>query len=242
MTGTDLTMTTIACVETSLREWALRWVPAEPVPMSLTSRLPGALAAARSQLAPASYAEFAGQVLRVFTFAKAIGVVVPNVSEATQVYTETLRDIPLDLLTLAVDRIRKGYTYGMRLPLPGEIRSQVSEELAARKLLVSRLNLAIESSDRATMPGAEKRRRAGMYLVTDAEPLVERASEAVRAEVMAEVRAFAAEKRVDLGPPEPRERPEDAGRKAALAALGAHRERLQAIRAECLGETEGAAS
>lgn len=200
----------------STRAWVLAWQPHEPVPEAVVPTLGPCLAAARTALTPAGERELASLVRALVGFGKAFAIPVPEPKALSAIYAATLRDVPSDLLAVAVERVMAGHKFGMRLPLPGEIRAEIAEELAARKLTMLRLELAIA---RAPKP----------------EPAGPPVSPETRAQVVAMVQAFAASMRVDL-PPEPREIPEDVGRKQALSLLGIHRERLQTIRAECLGD------
>lgn len=98
-------------------------------------------------MAPASFKGFAVAMKRMMDFGAAFGIVF-DPEAVLEIYRETLSDLPDDLLNLAIGRAKEKATWDRRLPMPGEIRRFVSDELAARNLRLNRLRYVRDKMQR----------------------------------------------------------------------------------------------
>lgn len=93
-------------------------------------------------LAPAGPQTYAVQMAKLMEFARTFDVKVPNERSAQKIYRETLGVLPADLLALAITRTIETWRWGNRLPMPGDIRATVRDDLARRRNDLSTLRIA----------------------------------------------------------------------------------------------------
>lgn len=127
----------------SLKAWALGLTSAEePIPLAKSAMVVVAISAAKRQLVPATAEILAVEIRKLADWAKAFNVPASDLKTAAEAYREALGFLPPDLLAEAFRTIRATHKWGMRLPLPSEILATVSDQMAERKLLVVKLELA----------------------------------------------------------------------------------------------------
>ncbi|WP_019646182.1 hypothetical protein [Novispirillum itersonii] len=119
------------------------WTPVEPLPPGITADgLRQELARLESAAHPASPEDWAVLIGLLRRLATAFRIEVDDWALLTRLYAEGLRDLPADLLRLAVQRVIGHWANGYRMPLPGEIRAEVATELAERVGAMARLRTA----------------------------------------------------------------------------------------------------
>lgn len=138
------------------------WTPAEPLPPGVTGAdLRQELARLDHSARPASPEEWAVLIGLLRRLASVFRIEVDDWALLTRLYADGLRDVPADLLRQAVQRVIGHWTNGFRMPLPGEIRAEVSAELAERVGAVARLRTAAMVAGRQDRKGrAETRAEA----------------------------------------------------------------------------------
>lgn len=67
-----------------------------------------------------------------------------KVESAAKIYRKTLIELPPDLLELAISRIMASHKFGVRMPLPKEIRDTVKDELHERSRHRTIINAALK--------------------------------------------------------------------------------------------------
>ena len=75
------------------------------------------------------HAEFAKEISWFFTMAKGLGIKVPDVTTATQVYEQALAHVPMKLINKAISRIWRTWKRAS-LPLPADLLETIKVELA----------------------------------------------------------------------------------------------------------------
>ena len=100
-----------------------------------------ALDLAADRLTPCDPKTFAVLMKNLMTWATGFGVKTPDMAVITASYRAHI-DLPADLMAVAVDRAMRDWKWGNRLPLPGELRGFVADELAERVLDQLRLRIA----------------------------------------------------------------------------------------------------
>lgn len=113
-----------------------------PIPANVASQLPAAIRAAQADVEPASLEEFAVGMDGMIAWARTFDIKIENVKTLTEAYAESLGDIPADLLAYAFRTARAQHKYGMRMPLPQEIRKHITGIIADRKVVLRRLRNA----------------------------------------------------------------------------------------------------
>lgn len=109
------------------------WNPAMSPPDWVTAEAAAeALGTARLRAMPAGTEAFAIAMDRLLEFAFAFGVKVPDRAALVTIYRDALR-LPSDLLDLAVTRAIGSWTWGNRLPMPGELRQLVGADILERE-------------------------------------------------------------------------------------------------------------
>ena len=108
----------------------------------MAAQIPAALENARRLLEPSSEREAAVAIAGLLDFARAFAVPVPQAETAARVYADALRPIPPDLLDIAINSTIQSHKWGNRLPLPSEIAAHVAPEIARRRSVVARLEIA----------------------------------------------------------------------------------------------------
>lgn len=96
------------------------------------------------RLAPASDEELAAALAEFGEYLAACGFKVKP--ESFRFYTQALKDLPGDLIELAITRTIAQHSGGW-LPKPGEIRARVAEDLAGRQLLLRQAEVAIARAE-----------------------------------------------------------------------------------------------
>lgn len=124
------------------------WTETQYLPKGLTlADLDELLPIARQEIAGMDVAEFGVLLDQLFTFARTFEI--KDFSEekainATKIYRKALIDLPADLFDKAIKEAIATHKYGMRLPLPSELRKIVAVELNKRHAIVARLKAARE--------------------------------------------------------------------------------------------------
>ncbi len=122
----------------------------DELPAAYRGRIEAALLVAREALLPAPVTTFAVAMDDLFGWAETFGVVAmpevekdkeKRISSITKRYRADLGDIPADLIVLAVRRLTATLTF-RNLPLPGDLRREVADELGRRRALLTRLEIA----------------------------------------------------------------------------------------------------
>jgi len=128
---------------TSLRGWLLGIVSSEErIPAAKAAMVPVALYAAKRQLEPTTPEILAVEIRKLGDWAKAFSIPASDLKTAAVSYTEALSHLPPDLLAEAFRTIRATHKWGMRLPLPSEILNSVAEQMAERRSLLLKLEMA----------------------------------------------------------------------------------------------------
>lgn len=119
------------------------WMPENPRPPSLTDDKLRALTAELTQaMHPATVQQYAQNMMKLIEFAGAFGLPCGDPKSAQAIYRETLADLPADLLALAITRLKSAWTWGNRMPFPAELRAMVADDLAARRSLLAKAQIA----------------------------------------------------------------------------------------------------
>lgn len=129
------------------------WSPAEPVPADIDHRIVAtAIAAYDRAMLPASPEAFAVTFDRLLSRARMWGIKLPQrqtdtdpdpLVDLVRAYRQDLADVPADLLDQAITWACRHWTNGFRLPTPGELRNQISDQMSRRTMEKGRLNLAL---------------------------------------------------------------------------------------------------
>lgn len=115
----------------------------EAPPARLThSQLDLAIGAQRQLMEPSDVKSFAVIIERLFSFARTFGLANPDTRAATGFYREALKDVPTDLVDRAVSAVCRDWRWGNKLPLPADLRNQVSEEMTSRRVMLARMEMA----------------------------------------------------------------------------------------------------
>jgi hypothetical protein len=126
------------------------WTPREPLPIEYRDQIIQAMPIAEEAVRPASVQEFAVAMAELFDWIEMFGVVpLPNnpdercakLAKITERYHANLGDLPGDLIAKGIKRTTDAATFRV-LPLPGDIRNEVKDELMERRLILARLRLA----------------------------------------------------------------------------------------------------
>lgn len=134
------------------------WAPADPLPDGLDrAELVRAGRELRASIEPADIKARAVVLKGLLDMARAFNIPVPDAKAASDAYLDGLASLPLDLLELAVARVRASWTWGMRLPLPGEVKAMVADELSRRQRDLFRARLAL-----SRLPENEPRERGAV--------------------------------------------------------------------------------
>lgn len=121
------------------------WTPEMPRPARLNDqRLAEAICELTVGLRPATTEDYARAMLALIEFVAAFGVPCPDPATVQSIYRETLADLPADLLTTAIARIKTNWTWGNRMPFPAEIRATVADDLSRRKLMLSHAEMVLK--------------------------------------------------------------------------------------------------
>lgn len=126
----------------SCEAWLRAWQPGETVdyPRAMIQTI-----RSRINLRPASPQAFSVMMDRLWQFAETFDMPTPKIEQASAIYTQTLGDLPEDLLEKAIDRIKAEWRY-RSLPKPGDIKATVAEDLAKRMLMDGRARMAIRQA------------------------------------------------------------------------------------------------
>jgi len=98
-------------------------------------------------LVPASDAEFKKCVEQIHDYAKAFGIKVGNLNAVVKFYRIALQDVPAVLLAKAVKDVITTKTYNT-MPLPGQIREKIQDDLSAMKRHHSHLLSALKQAEK----------------------------------------------------------------------------------------------
>ena len=93
----------------------------------------------RASLAPGGREAVSIEVAKLAKQADAFGIGTNSLRDATAGYIAVVGELPADLIPLAFHRAWSRHKYGMRLPLPGEVREAVQAEFDERVARVSKL-------------------------------------------------------------------------------------------------------
>lgn len=115
--------------------------------------LSAVVASYRAAIQPAASDEaFAVALDELLRFARAFNVALPArretdsrapVTVITEIYRQAMDDLPEDLIVLAVRRAVKTWTWGNRLPMPGDLRKLVADDLHQRRRDLARAEAAL---------------------------------------------------------------------------------------------------
>lgn len=120
------------------------WRAHEPVPQTATvAVLEQSISGLASLLEPASVEALAIALDRLLAFARAFNVPVSDRATVLAIYRDTLADLPSDLIVEAVGRATRNWTWGNRLPMPGDLRKTIEPELFARTAAHGRHKVAL---------------------------------------------------------------------------------------------------
>ena len=145
---TALTMT-LASAESST-VWIQNWAVCEPLPEGEAEKLPAYIAAYEAGLAPADVKAFAVGIKPLVDWVQQFGVIPLSadtdarrrqIADIVASYRVDLGDIPADLIETAFRRAKGSHVF-RNLPLPGEVRAQIADELARRQSKLLRLKTA----------------------------------------------------------------------------------------------------
>jgi hypothetical protein len=126
------------------------WTLAEPLPASYRERLPEALHLAEHALEPVSQDGFYEEISELIEWAGIFDLMkLPNdlkertrqITKLAGMYRHTLGDLPPDLLHKAIQLTMQKHSWS-KLPLPGDVRSYIAEDIARRNLRLLRLKTA----------------------------------------------------------------------------------------------------
>ena len=131
-------------------------------------RIQAAIDAQQRALSPASNKAFAVTIDRLFAFARTFGLANPDAAAATKFYREAMSDVPIDLLDRAVSSVCRDWKWGNKLPLPADLRNQISAEMTARRVTLARLELAHKRAAARPRPEQIAMRHNVTQLVTGA--------------------------------------------------------------------------
>lgn len=136
----------LATAQQSLKHWDLLqgWQAHEPVPQTATvAALEQSIWGLASLLEPASVEALAIALDKLLTFARAFNVPVSDRVTVAAIYRDALADLPSDLVVEAVTRATRDWTWGNRLPMPGDLRKVIEPELFARTAAHGRHKVAL---------------------------------------------------------------------------------------------------
>lgn len=129
------------------------WTPADPLPGPLTPQTLRQIADHLDRASrPPTPEEWAGAVGLLRRLATAFAIPVDDWTLLSRLYAEGLKDVPADLLRLGVERILRHWSNGFRLPMPGELRTLIAPELAARSAALAKLRCALATTTRKPQP------------------------------------------------------------------------------------------
>lgn len=163
-----VTLSADAAALKSLKAWALDLQTSEErIPALRAKIIPAALRAAKRMLFPADPKLFGVEVAKLEEWAAAFNMPEADWKSAAKFYRETLGRLPGDLLTEAFKSIRATHKWGMRLPLPSEIMAQVQDQLAERRTLITKLEMALRCPVEPTSPPPTPEEQARVAQVLD---------------------------------------------------------------------------
>lgn len=136
-------------IDPVLIEWLDGWLPVRAVPKRMIPLLHRAYATVLESLLPAGEELAQSATAPIIARAKTLKVG-GNPDGAAKFYGQLLSDIPIDLLETATHRIMTTGDWSERLPLPAEVRNQISVELDRRTTLSDRISLALKFSENWT--------------------------------------------------------------------------------------------
>jgi hypothetical protein len=141
MANTDLLIPAISAAPWSAPQWLASWRAELPPPAS-RQEIATALTSAEDALMPVD------QKIAAALIAQTMGIwgVPPNWAEIAGFYLEVLEDVPPDLASLAMKHCRRNCRF---MPRPADIRDQIAEELAERRVALSRLRHALWRAEHA---------------------------------------------------------------------------------------------
>lgn len=120
------------------------WTPGQEVPKTATmERLNAAQSAATVALRPIGKQALAVLLDRLFSFAEAFNLKA-NPKALTPIYAQAFQSYPEDLAEKAVNGTLQNWKGWGRLPTPAEMLESVSPELTRRRLMESKIRLAIQ--------------------------------------------------------------------------------------------------
>lgn len=120
---------------------ARKWLAAEATasvntlmsaPAPVLAAIPSLITELEAQSQPADPKIYAVLMEPLILFAQTFGLPVSDLKSAASFYRETLKDLPPDLLTQAIDMTTRTHRFHV-LPKPAEIRSHVEGELRTRR-------------------------------------------------------------------------------------------------------------
>lgn len=126
------------------------WTIAEPLPAEYRDRIPTALATMQAACQPASPKHFAVCMHDLIEWIEVFGVVpLPadpaaredRIAQIVARYQADLSDLPADLLRDAIRHVTGSAKYRV-LPMPGDVRAVVADEMERRRHAVRRLETA----------------------------------------------------------------------------------------------------
>ncbi len=134
---TQLPTIATASLPDSLKLWLEEWKESDPIPQEMISLIPGALRVMDTQLRRIDHRELMVKLVRTLSLWKAPG----GWDDIVEFYVEALEDMPADLATLALKRLRLNFRFDT-FPKPADPRAMASAELTERHLMRARLKVA----------------------------------------------------------------------------------------------------
>lgn len=130
-----------------------------------------AISGASSSLVPATEMEAADALKLLFAFCRAFALGNPDPAAQLPFYRNALKDLPADLLRQAVERVTGNWRWGNRMPLPADVRAQVGDVLAARKVAKVKAEVALSrcpAEPRRPTPAPNPQRAAAAQQIAKA--------------------------------------------------------------------------
>ena len=126
----------------SIAAWLDRWEPWMTTQILVPlAALTAARIEAETALTPADERAATLALAELFRWARLFGLKLDDLEATAREFREALADLPAGLLTQAIGMIRRTWHYPS-LPLPGDLRRQVTDELARRRMLATKLRQA----------------------------------------------------------------------------------------------------
>lgn len=140
----------------------------EPITPATAKAVAEILPKLRASLAPGGREAVSVEVAKLAKQADAFGIGTNSLRDATAGYIAVVGELPADLIPLAFHRAWSRHKYGMRLPLPGEVRETVQPEFDERVARVAKLEAMTRAKVEDEREMTADERRAGLSIVEQA--------------------------------------------------------------------------